>query len=173
MAILRSKVDYQNCFTKFEIKKPVIISLIFQETAEKISKENGFLLFLAGPPSEMGLAIYKDLPNNQAFVSVAYLQAMAEENRIAVLHFPYSGQAHHIFSRFLNPRLLFHEILFVLFFYKVEVIYLDKKCQCKGKSFSEALIFASTNPQYDKRLFIELQVQYIKTTKTICVHNMF
>ena len=38
----------------------------------------------------MGLAIYKDLPNNQAFVSVAYLQKMADENRIAVLNFPYS-----------------------------------------------------------------------------------
>ena len=32
-----------------------------------------------------------------------------------------------------------------------------------GKSLSEALIFASTNPQYDGRLFIELQVQYMKT----------
>ena len=31
-----------------------------------------------------------------------------------------------------------------------------------GKSFSEALILVSTNPQYEKRLFIELQVQYIK-----------
>ena len=31
-----------------------------------------------------------------------------------------------------------------------------------GKSLSEALIFASTNPQYDDRLFIELQVQYMK-----------
>ena len=31
-----------------------------------------------------------------------------------------------------------------------------------GKSLSEALIFASTNPQYDYRLFIELQVQYMK-----------
>ena len=30
-----------------------------------------------------------------------------------------------------------------------------------GKSLSEALIFASTNPQYDDRLFIDLQVQYI------------
>ena len=30
-----------------------------------------------------------------------------------------------------------------------------------GKSLSEALIFASTNPQYNNRLFIELQVQYI------------
>ena len=31
-----------------------------------------------------------------------------------------------------------------------------------GKSLSEALIFASTNPQYDDRLLIELQVQYMK-----------
>ena len=30
-----------------------------------------------------------------------------------------------------------------------------------GKYISEALILASTNPQYDKRLFIELQVQYM------------
>ena len=59
-----------------------------------------------------------------------------------------------------------------------------------GKSFSEALIFASTNPQYDDRLFIELPVQYMKATisehvvyihffvivltfKTINVHIMF
>ena len=60
-----------------------------------------------------------------------------------------------------------------------------------GKSLSEALIFASTNPKYDDRLFIELQVQYMKTTssehvvytncffvfvltfRTIYVHNMF
>ena len=31
-----------------------------------------------------------------------------------------------------------------------------------GKSLSEAPIFASTNLQYDNRLFIELQVQYMK-----------
>ena len=31
-----------------------------------------------------------------------------------------------------------------------------------GKYLSEALIFASKNPQYDDRLFIELQVQYMK-----------
>ena len=59
-----------------------------------------------------------------------------------------------------------------------------------GKSFSEAIIFASTNPQYDNRLFIELLVQYMKiassnlgrtccvqklflTFRTIFVHNMF
>ena len=31
-----------------------------------------------------------------------------------------------------------------------------------GKSFSEILILASANPQYDKRLSIDLPVQYIK-----------
>ena len=36
-----------------------------------------------------------------------------------------------------------------------------------GKSFSEALILASTNPQYDKRLFIELQVQYMKILEIV------
>ena len=58
------------------------------------------------------------------------------------------------------------------------------------KSLSEALIFASTNPQYDDRLFIELQVQYMKipnsnlgrtcceqklflTFRTFFVHNLF
>ena len=57
-----------------------------------------------------------------------------------------------------------------------------------GKFFSEALILASTNQQYDKR-FIELRVQYMKITssehvvyvncsecqnkKTIYVPNMF
>ena len=55
------------------------------------------------------------------------------------------------------------------------------------KSLSDAFIFASTNPQYDNRLFIELQVQYMKISSsnlgtaccvqkfflTIFVHNMF
>ena len=57
-------------------------------------------------------------------------------------------------------------------------------------SLSEVPIFASTNPQYGDRLFIELQVQYMKipssnlgrtccvqklflTFRTIFVHNMF
>ena len=35
-----------------------------------------------------------------------------------------------------------------------------------GKSFSEALILASINPQYDKRLFIDLPVLYMKTTSS-------
>ena len=43
---------------------------------------------------------------------------------------------------------------------------------CTGKSFSEALILESTNPQYDKRLFIELQVQYMKIASSELAQNM-
>jgi hypothetical protein len=47
-----------------------------------------------------------------------------------------------------------------------------------GKSLSEALIFASTNPQCDDRLFIELQIQYMKIPssslgRTRCVQKLF
>jgi hypothetical protein len=41
-----------------------------------------------------------------------------------------------------------------------------------GKSLSEALIFGSTNRQYDKRLFIDLPVQYMKTTSLEHKENM-
>ena len=41
-----------------------------------------------------------------------------------------------------------------------------KKLKCTGKSFSEALILASTNPKHDERFFIELRVQYMKTTSS-------
>ena len=47
-----------------------------------------------------------------------------------------------------------------------------------GRSLSEALISASTNPQYDHRLFIESQVQYMKIPssehgRTCCVQKLF
>ena len=45
-----------------------------------------------------------------------------------------------------------------------------------GKSFSEALVLATTNPQYDKRLFIELQVQYMKIVSSehvVYIHRLF
>ena len=35
-----------------------------------------------------------------------------------------------------------------------------------GKSISEALTLASSNPEYDKGLLIELLVQYMKTTSS-------
>ena len=52
----------------------------------------------------------------------------------------------------------------------------SKTVKDTGKSLSEALIFASTNPQYDNRLFIELQVQYMKIPssnlgRTCCVYR--
>ena len=52
---------------------------------------------------------------------------------------------------------------------------------CTGKFLPEARILASTNLQYDDRLFIELQVQYMKTAspengenmgRTCCVHKL-
>ena len=51
-----------------------------------------------------------------------------------------------------------------------------------GKFMSEAPIFASTNSQYDNRLFIELPVQYMKIPssehgenmrRTCCAHKLF
>ena len=41
-----------------------------------------------------------------------------------------------------------------------------------GKSLSEALNFASTNPQYDDELFIELQVQCVKIPSSEHGENM-
>ena len=45
-------------------------------------------------------------------------------------------------------------------------------CKCTDKSLSEALIFASTKPQYDDRLFIELQVQYMKIPSSNLVYDI-
>ena len=44
-----------------------------------------------------------------------------------------------------------------MFFEKTSI--LNHVVSFTGKSFSEALILAPTNPQYDKRLFNELQFQ--------------
>ena len=55
-----------------------------------------------------------------------------------------------------------------LFFY----VYLTYKNQIKylkpysGKSLLEALILASTNPKYNKKMFIDLPVQYMKTASS-------
>ena len=41
-----------------------------------------------------------------------------------------------------------------------------------GKSFSEALIFALTSPQYGKRFFIDVPIQYMKNTSSEHGKNM-
>ena len=48
----------------------------------------------------------------------------------------------------------------------IKVGFLTNFLPLTGKSLSEALILRSTNPQYDKRLFIDLPVQYMKTTSS-------
>ena len=66
-----------------------------------------------------------------------------------------------------NPRRLFNtDMAAVTFLVFVSTLntdwkYVKKGSQITGKSMSEALIFASTNPQYDNRLFIELPLLYM------------
>ena len=43
----------------------------------------------------------------------------------------------------------------------MSLLKVDDMITCK--QFSEALIFVSTNPQYDNRFFIESPVQYMKS----------
>ena len=61
------------------------------------------------------------------------------------------------------------------------IVGLDFRLKHTGKSLSEVLIFASTNPQYDDRLFMKIasseHVVHINCSECqknpICVHNMF
>jgi hypothetical protein len=46
-----------------------------QNVAEKMA-ESGCLIFIGAPPEHVGISIYKDLPNNQAFISTMYLKKM-------------------------------------------------------------------------------------------------
>ena len=72
-----------------------------------------------------------------------------------------------IFEKFLSCFFTFSHFLLNLInigwsFEKLKVISNNFVNDCAGKSLSEGLDFASTNPQYDDRLFIKLQVQYMK-----------
>ena len=51
-----------------------------QDTADTIEKEDGHLVFIGGPPTGMGITIYKDFPNNQAFISTKILKDMVRLN---------------------------------------------------------------------------------------------
>ena len=44
------------------------------------ASEDSCIAFVAAPPPAMGLPIYKDLPNNQAFVAAKYLKNMVRKN---------------------------------------------------------------------------------------------
>ena len=52
------------------------------------------------------------------------------------------------------------------------LIKIDPGYTFTGKSLSDALIFESTNSQYDDILFIELQVQYMKIPSSEHWENM-
>ena len=73
---------------------------------------------------------------------------------------------------YVKGNSVFQHLLFVI------SQFLTNQMSNTGRSLSEALIFASTNPQYDDRLFIELQVQYMKIPssnlrRTCCVQKLF
>ena len=70
-----------------------------------------------------------------------------------------TGQAHHMFSPFLNLQ------IYDFFSKKFSFI-------CTGKSLLEDINPVSTNPKYDKRLFIDLPIQYMKTTSSKQGENM-
>ena len=74
-------------------------------------------------------------------------------------------------QRPFDQSFVFHFFLFFDFFFHNSII-LCFLSVYTGKSLSEALILASTNPQYDDRLFIELQVQYMKISKLKHGENM-
>ena len=61
----------------------------------------------------------------------------------------------------------------VMFWLKKENIELSPSFSCTGKFLSEAFILTSTNPQYDKRLFIDLPVQYMKIPTSEHSQNIF
>ena len=67
----------------------------------------------------------------------------------------------HVESLHTSPKVLEPNSSFVHETNK-EISFNQHNVLSTGKSLSEALIFVSTNPQYDDRLFIELQVQYMK-----------
>ena len=49
-----------------------------QDTANAVDNEDGHLVFIGAPPTGMGITIYKDFPNNQAFVSTKILKDMVK-----------------------------------------------------------------------------------------------
>jgi hypothetical protein len=51
-----------------------------QSVAEKMA-ESGCLIFIGAPPEHVGISIYKDLPNNQAFISTMYLKKMVSRGQ--------------------------------------------------------------------------------------------
>ena len=51
-------------------------------------------------------------------------------------------------------------------------VFTEESVFVTGKYLSEVLIFASTNPQYDDRLFVEIQVQYMKISSSEHGENM-
>ncbi len=71
-----------------------------QDVSDRIgTSDESFVVFLAAPPPAMGLTIYKDLQNNQAFVAAKYLKNMVSGDE----HFSSSSKFELIYTTTVFP----------------------------------------------------------------------
>ena len=61
-----------------------------QEVTDKVSGDNGHILIVGSPPKNMGLDIYKDFSDKQAYVSTKVLLEMDTKGKVSVAMLSYS-----------------------------------------------------------------------------------
>ena len=77
------------------------------------------------------------------------------------------------FKSILKPNYFKKQRFSIIVFTIIPKVNIDPKWSFStGNSLSEALFLASTNPQYDNRLFIDLPVQYKKIPRAEHVKNV-
>ena len=102
-------------------------------------------------------------------INQLYIKLVADPDRpIKIKELP-DGLEWQCYLAFNSTRAFLNLTFLHILEFLVSSRYENQSYFSKGKSFFEALILASTNPQYDKRLFIELRVQYMKTTNSVHV----
>ena len=113
---------------------------------------------------------------------VAGLSKLANSNHKDLLKIPLVEAFLHIKWQLIKDLFHFNVAFYATFMLMLTIMTLllgnMSQCDNTGKSLSEALIFVSTKPQYDKELFIELKVQNMKIPssnlgRTYCVQKLF
>ena len=61
-----------------------------QEATNEVSGDSGHILIVGSPPKKMGLDIYKDFSDKQAYVSTQVLREMDAKGKVSVAMFSYS-----------------------------------------------------------------------------------
>ena len=115
--------------------------------------------------------IFKQFCMIITYLCTNYCRYFSFDTKILYFRIFYSSRNH--LNHVYKVQSLYHKTSF----WYLTTVYKLGQLALTGKSLSEALIFAS-NPQYDNRLFIELQVQYMKIPssnlgRTCCVQKLF